>query len=339
MTTGILASFFYYGRYDFTRLPPTVPLILDSGAFSAYTSGATVTADDYGRWLSERYAPGATPPPRFAFNLDVLADEHASLANWRRLRDHHGHVTTPVLHYGTHPEAIEPYMQEGADRVALGGVATGAGGRQAMAWAAYCLRYLHQHHPSVPVHGLGVHMRSQLARLPWDTTDSSSFTSAWRYARLALWLPPVTNRLGRWVQVDLDGRDVYRYGATLRRYYGTEPERIHSSTPELREELVRVATRIECRAADDWDRTHASPTARFVTTTRDPNGLAAVGDELAVTERYLTTKPSVTTGVGLDAVAYEAAGVERFLASTTGEPHGLSLIAHTAAAGAVGEET
>ena len=285
MSTGILASFFYYGRYDFSRLPRRVGLILDSGAFSAYTSGAEVSLDDYGRWLASLSAPDSPVAPRFAFNLDVLADAPASLANWRRLKNDHGQITVPVVHYGTRPHELEPYIEEGADRIALGGVATGSGGRQALAWAAHVLRYLGEHHPDIPTHGLGVHMRGPLARLPWTTTDSSSFTSAWRYARLAIWIPsPSSPGRGRWTTVDLDGRAIYRYGATLRRYYETTPEAIERSTPDKRTELVKVATRIEVRAATDWDLIHPRPVDRYNSSGSDLLG----GDQTAhEIDRYL----------------------------------------------------
>lgn len=275
--TGVLTSFWYYRKFDFARIPEGVPLILDSGAFSAYTSGAEIALDDYADWceaLSGRY--------RFAFNLDVIGDPQGSFEQWLDLQERRGLRTVPVIHYGDRPEEVLPrYIDAGADRLALGGIALGMT-PQVMSWIAYVFRYLREHDLAVPVHGLGIHMRSKAARFPWATTDSSAFTGAWRFARLALWMPDRR----RWVTVPLDGRMVYRYGNVIR-FYGFEPEQVAVSNSSTREALVRLATRVECQAAADW------------------NGRK--------TSRYTTTKPSVVTGVGLDVVAEET---QRFLAET-----------------------
>jgi len=294
MTTGVLTSYHYFRGFDFDRLPASVPLVMDSGAFSAYTSGATITTGDYAAWLTD-----TAPRWRFAFNLDVLADPKASLANWRTLADH-GHRTVPVIHYGDQPAAVlPPYLAAGADRVALGGLAVSPT-RPAMRWTAACFAWLRDHHPHIPVHGLGIHMRSPAARLGWSSTDSSAFTAAWRYGRLGLYDPATR----RWATVPLDGRATHRYGRLLRSY-GFTPAEVAESDTHTREALVRLATLVECRAADDWP-----------------------GD------RYLTTKPSVVTGIGLADVAHT---VDRYLTTTLGtvvkgQPDiGVSVIADTIA--------
>lgn len=243
--TGVLTSFWYFRKFDLNKLG-SCRVIADSGAFSAYTSGAVVTPGDYADWLDQW-------PDRFefAFNLDVLGDPAQSLANWQALQDR-GHLTVPVIHYGDRPEDVLPaYLNrtDPADRLAFGGIAVSGASTQVKAWCAYVFRWLRDNAPDLPTHGLGVHMKSKLAAFPWTTTDSSSFGSAWRFGRAVLWDPDHL----RWVGYRLDGKDVYRVGRITRRY-GVEPGEVAESTGETRDTLVRMVTRSECRAAQDWGR-------------------------------------------------------------------------------------
>lgn len=237
LSTGILTSFWYYRRFDFDRFAP-VPLILDSGAFSAYTSGGEVQLEEYAEWataLAGRW--------QFAFNLDVLGDAKASLANWERMRVL-GVETVPVIHYGDRPENVLPaYLAQGADRIALGGIAVSGAGTQ---------------------------------------------VTSWRFARLGLW----TGK--RWVTVPLDGHSIYRYSGSVRRY-GINPAEVTRSSPATRLRLVELATRSEAAAAEAWNATQV-PSSRFLANT----DLASH----AQLTRYLTTKPSVVTGAGLDRVSH-----------------------------------
>lgn len=240
---GVLASFWYYSTFDMTSISKDCPLILDSGAFSAYSSGGAVSLVDYARWVE-----GMSRPYDFAFTLDVLGDPVQSLANWRSLRDL-GVDTVPVLHYGTLAGEFLPAYLEGpnpATRIALGGLATGKAGPQALSWAAHVLAWMRDHAPATPTHGLGVHPRSHLAVLPFTTIDSSSFSSAWRYARAMLW-NPITKR---WVSVQLDGSSIFKYGKLVR-YYGFEPSEVAESSPATRESLIRLIVRSEARAVAD----------------------------------------------------------------------------------------
>ena len=238
---GLLASFFYYRTFDFGTLPPDVTLIMDSGAFSAWTLGKQITPADYAAWLKKwagRYW--------FAFNLDVIGDEAGSYRQWMQLRDL-GVNTVPVVHFGDQPdEVLARYLRQGdVPRVAISGGAMRAANRgQVLAWQAHVLRWLRDNAPETRTHGLGVHLASQLARLPWDTIDSSTYTMAWRFARLGLYRP----KARRWKTVPLDGHTLpAKYGADVR-HYGIDPGLVASSTPSSRPELIKLATRCEVLA-------------------------------------------------------------------------------------------
>jgi hypothetical protein len=266
MSVGLLASFWYYRKFDLGAITRACPLILDSGAFTAYTQGGSVDIIEYADWLD-----AAQRPYDFAFTLDVLGDERQSFRNWERLRDR-GTPTVPVIHFGQGPAVLQRYIDAGAERVALGGLAGGGPTPQAKAWTAVMFRALRDQ-PQIATHGLGIHLSSPMARFPWTTTDSSTFGFAWRFARLMLW----TGR--RWHTVPLDGKAIYQH-ARLVRSYGFEPEQVAVSTPETREDLVRFVMRVECRAAHDYDQAVARRSDRFmVNTTFDPGDVVAAAEE------------------------------------------------------------
>lgn len=244
---GVLMSYWAFkGKRDLgADMGHTAPVCIDSGAFSAYTSGAKIEVREYAEYLDS-----LTRPIDFAFNLDVLADEEASYRNWRTLRDEHGHLTMPVIHFGSRPEDVLPaYLSAGMDRLSMGGIAGGAT-KQSIGWAAHVFRWLRENGlADLPVHGLGLHMRSDLARLPWATTDSSTYVNLWRFGHFVLWT-------GRdWPMVWLDARDgkgVYAYGDAFRRM-GVEPADV--DRPRFRTDdptACEVIVRIEDSAARDF---------------------------------------------------------------------------------------
>lgn len=266
MSVGLLASFWYYRKFDLGAITRACPLILDSGAFTAHTQGGKIDLYEYAEWLD-----AAPRPYDFAFTLDVLGDERQSFRNWERMRDR-GTLTVPVVHFGQRPEAMTRYIDAGATRLALGGLAGGGPTPQAKAWTAVMFRALRDQ-PDVLTHGLGIHLSSPMARFPWTTTDSSTFGFAWRFARLMLW----DGR--RWHNVHLNGKDIYRHAALVRSY-GFEPEQVAVSTPDSREDLVRFVMRVECRAAADYDAATRAQAGRYmVNTTFDPGDVLAAAEE------------------------------------------------------------
>lgn len=267
-SVGLLASFWYYRQFDLASITPGCPLVLDSGAFTAYTQGGKVDIFEYAEWLDS-----ISRPIDFAFTLDVLGDERQSFRNWERLADR-GTRTVPVIHRGQGPSTLMRYLDAGAGRVALGGMVGGGVSTQVKAWSAVMFRALRDR-PDVLVHGLGVHLSSPMARFPWHTTDSSTFGFAWRFARLMLW----DGR--RWHSVPLDGRSIFKHAALVRSY-GFQPEQVASSTPDTREDLVRFVMRVERRAAHDHDAATSRPADRFmVNTTFDAGDVLAAAEEAA----------------------------------------------------------
>lgn len=268
--TGVLLSYWYYGRHDLTRLHAECPIVLDSGAFTAYTQGSHIDLATYARWVQHARSLRTV---RWALNLDVIGDEHASFDNWKRLHDA-GVDTVPVIHFGQHPETMLPkYLEAGAQRVALGGVAGAGTTRQSVGWTAHCLRWARANAPGLPVHGLGVHMRARLARLPFHSTDASTVVSSLRYGRAFLW----DQRRHRWEQVAMNGTgDVYDHGRLIRAY-GVNPADVDTARSTNRRHVFRLVVGSEIAAAR-----HAGTTRRYLvdTSTSHMDDITALCAEL-----------------------------------------------------------
>jgi hypothetical protein len=236
--SGFLASYWYYKRHDFTNVPG--PLILDSGAFSAFTQGATITLDELSAFY-HRVRAEAPDSLEWALNLDVLGDHFASIKNWWDLAAN-GVPTVPVVHF-TSPIPIEQqladYLTDDPERIAFGGM---VGEIAAVnAWAAHGLRWLRDNSPETLVHGLGVGPWVKRAKLPWDSTDCSDFALAYRFGYARMPNPagrkPLDIRLGT-------GFPPSRTAALVIRRYGIEPRECTSGTPSIRcAALARMAFR------------------------------------------------------------------------------------------------
>lgn len=241
---GVLTSFFYYKSYDFSQIPENVPLILDSGAFSAYTQGKVIDIEAYIEWcqaLEGRYD--------FAFNLDELGDEKTSLERWEYLTAA-GIETAPVIHYGSKPENVLPaYLEQGAGVIALGGLVGSGAHAQALGWSAYVLKWIKENASQVRTHGLGVHGSSRLARLPFTTIDSSSPTAAFKFARLPIY-NPLTQK---WQTIALNGKAIYRHRKLLEAY-GMLPEKVAVSTPDTRADIAYLLAVSEITGTEAYRR-------------------------------------------------------------------------------------
>ena len=95
---------------------PTPRVMLDSGAFSAFQRGITVTVPDLIAW----YRDMAHLNPLMA-GLDVLYDRETTRANCDQMRDA-GLDVFPTVHLGADPRDVRRYADDGWTRLALGGL-------------------------------------------------------------------------------------------------------------------------------------------------------------------------------------------------------------------------
>jgi hypothetical protein len=207
----ILVSYHYFRTVDLAalvdRVPGGVDLFADSGAYSAYTTGAVIKPGEYAAWLRDWDGLFTT-----AANLDVVGDHAASRRNLHEMERRGCHVF-PVFHGG------EPWDELAAlcrtyPYIALGGLAGGRPSRRAIgAWLLRCLRVGGEH--GARFHAFGITAPGLLNRMPLYSVDSSTFTMSIRCPLVTLW----DERRMRLTRVYYRRReDVARHAALLRAY-------------------------------------------------------------------------------------------------------------------------
>jgi hypothetical protein len=114
---GIIFSFWHFKKYihkikaiglhEFFSY--NGPIIIDSGAYSAFNSGVKITLEEYSRFLTDLDLEESD----IVVNLDVIGNLEKSLWNWCYLTDQFNFSILPVIHF---PSTSNVY----ADTVHLG---------------------------------------------------------------------------------------------------------------------------------------------------------------------------------------------------------------------------
>lgn len=161
---------------------PRPRVMLDSGAFSAFQRGITVTIPDLVAW----YKDMAHLDPIYA-GLDVLYDPATTRKNCQRMR-RMGVEVMPTVHLGTDPSEVRKYAKDEWQRIALGGLVNKRVPMKARAdWMRSCLRVAHDN--GIKVHGFGwtPASREQLDTVRrCDTVDSTSWNRGTKYGTAPL---------------------------------------------------------------------------------------------------------------------------------------------------------
>lgn len=206
-----------------SKKPIRFPVMLDSGAYSAWRAGKAVDFKEYMAYL--KYLIQRFPGADFEYvNLDVIGDGKASYRNWRTMRDE-GLNPMPVWHLTTAHTWLEKYLKL-TNRVALSWFGAMPFKRRILSldhiWSRYILGP--DGAPTVNVHGMGVADFRILLRYPWATIDSTS------------WL--LTAAMG-----DVYVPDVVDGGWS----FGVKPSRVTVSGPVLRwGHGDKVGLRVSC---------------------------------------------------------------------------------------------
>lgn len=172
MNVGMLVSWHYLRSCVSKAMPGIrkVRTVLDSGAFSAASSGAPINLTEYARFIRQN-----GPAFDWCASLDVIGDPERSYANWTALRASWPDVV-PAVHCGSDLRWVTRYIQDGAHRIAFGGLVPHAktlrhSGSPARQWLDAAFAAVHGQ--GVAVHGFGVTGRSIVFAYPWTTVDSS----------------------------------------------------------------------------------------------------------------------------------------------------------------------
>lgn len=181
----ILESWHYVGKQSYVdhMRRCEAKVFLDSGAFSAYTLGVTLSAKDYCDYIARnrdiiRIEDGAV----MASVLDGIGDPLQTYRNQlemeARFREEHGLNIRPLpcFHAGEDERYLEWYVAN-YDYITLGGM-VGSSTKQLMVWLDRIWdRYLTDGagRPKIKVHGFGITAVPIMEAYPWYSCDSSSW--------------------------------------------------------------------------------------------------------------------------------------------------------------------
>lgn len=149
-----------------------LPVMLDSGAYSAMRKGKAVLLKDYIAFLLKLKQDRHFGNFEY-INLDVIGNGRASYENWLEMRQA-GLDPMPVYHVTTEEAWLQKYLEQ-TDRIGLGAIANMMTSKRVWAldriWCQYllgenkCAKY--------KVHGMGITSFALLRRYPWYSVDST----------------------------------------------------------------------------------------------------------------------------------------------------------------------
>lgn len=165
-------------------------VFLDSGAFSAFTQGATIELPDYTAFMVEHQKN-----IHVASNLDIIGrgNEQGSYDNLKRLEvlaKDMGHSVPicPVHHARDSDKWLERYIAEGYDYIFLGGMVP-EGTPYLRGWLDHVWdKFLSDKYgmPKMKVHGFGMTRPGLMDRYPWYSVDSTSWVMTGRFGAIFL---------------------------------------------------------------------------------------------------------------------------------------------------------
>jgi hypothetical protein len=164
---ALLVSYFYWE--GFARYRPRYAFrdyALDSGAYSAHTSGAEIDLDQYIAFCQGQLA--SDPQCTEVFALDVIDSWRQSERNTERMWKA-GVPAIPVYHFGE-PERLLTQMASAYPKIALGGM-VGQHAVPKLEWLEWCFAKVWPK----KIHGLGVSGENILQRLPFHSVDATNW--------------------------------------------------------------------------------------------------------------------------------------------------------------------
>lgn len=208
-------------------------LFLDSGAYSAFNSGATIDLEEFTDYVNETQAMWSC-----IASLDVIGDAAASWRNFELMR-RAGCDVIPVYHYGEPVEFLERMVAE-CKYIGIGGVAQVGVGEPLFDWLDHCFRtYIcdADGRPKVKVHGFAVTSPQAIRLYPWYSVDSTSWA-------VGKWGKVPFRKNGRLLQVQVSRGGLPDYQSM---HYSHMPELFQQ---EFQEFVGRYGTTVEELAED-----------------------------------------------------------------------------------------
>lgn len=175
---ALLVSYVYLDRFLANRQAIDYSTwVMDSGAFSAYTSGTEISLSQYIDRCLELL--GCDDTLEHVFALDVIGDPEETIRNTERMWEQ-GVPAVPAFHRGSSWHYLADIAKR-FPKIALGGLALrGSGGHGLAVGIKEKLEFVNQYFSRVwPkwVHGFGCCDRRLLEAVPFGAVDSTS----WKY--------------------------------------------------------------------------------------------------------------------------------------------------------------
>lgn len=162
-----------------------IELMLDSGAFSAFTRGQEIDVDAYiryvkqHRWGIDQIVNVDVIPGRSGKTPSQTEVNEAAEQTYKNLKymERHGLHPLPVFHFGEDYYYLDRLLDEGYTYIALGGLARGKSPDARRNWLDRTWTRLTTPDgwPIVDVHGFGITAVPILFRYPWASCDSTAW--------------------------------------------------------------------------------------------------------------------------------------------------------------------
>lgn len=166
---ALLCSYWYFRnttiREFFNQLGYTPEILLDSGAYSAFTKGKSVSLIDYMAYIKSNKNEITQ-----YISLDVIGDPYITKAYYLIMLGK-GFSPIPVYHYGDDIETLRFYAEQGSKSVALGNTVPIRDKGKVALWCAS----LKKQFPSVRFHLLGSSSMKVIQSGVVDSCDSSAW--------------------------------------------------------------------------------------------------------------------------------------------------------------------
>ena len=244
----LLLSYHYFKKVDLRELLEKYfgshsPLVfIDSGGFSAATQGVEINMEEYAAWLKS-YEDLIT----IYANLDEIGNPELTYQRQKEMEDL-GLKPLPVFHTGEPTSWLEKYIDEGYDYICLGGmVPYSKDKKKLIKWMSLCFDIAKASGREIKYHGFGMTNWDLMRAYPWESVDSSSWCSGFRYGSVPLFDP----RTGTFTTVQLrDLKKSYKYARVLREY-GFSPNDLAMNSEFDRVKIATISA-MSYMKAEEW---------------------------------------------------------------------------------------
>lgn len=209
----VLESFHYIGKHPGRIRADKRKVFLDSGAFSAFTTGAEIKLEAYAAFMTKN-----SDIVEFAANLDNISKDMSaegrregariSDANFRRMRAlvPESIYIIPVFHFHEPLEFLERMVAK-FPFIAIGGMAQESTPVALRMLDEYWDRVLtdREGRPKLRVHGFGLTTYDLMLRYPWWSVDSTSWVMSGAFGSIRL-----MNAEGKPVTISISGKSPKR---------------------------------------------------------------------------------------------------------------------------------